>query len=322
VIGGRSVPDVSVVVPTRNEEPRIAAALASIGRDEGVIVEILVVDDGSTDGTVAVTRSISDPRIRVLSTVARGRGPGPARNVGLDHASGRWIALLDADDAWAPGRLPALIEAAEREGADLVADDVLIEMVDPIDGSVTPVSTLFTDRGLGLRGECRSLDLDLFVRCDLGPVMPLIDRSLILENGLRYRAHATEDFAFTFRCIRAAANPILVSDPMYRYRKEVTRSTVSSSTSDFWMGAAETTAEVFDDAGDLPGRVRSSLRRRLRVQRRRSRYVGAKAAFQRREWASALRQVVPHPSLLLVGLESLPVRVRRRRWRSNARRTP
>lgn len=310
-----STPDVTVVVPARNEEPRIGAALASIGHDEGLTVEILVVDDGSTDGTAAAAEAVGDPRVRVLSTRDGMRGFGHARNVAFASARGSWIALLDADDAWAPGRLSVLLEAARRHGADLVADDVLIEFVDPSDDSTVPASTLLADRGLRVRGGTRLLDLEYFVRHDLGNIMPIVRRALIVDHGLEYRSHPAEDFAFEFKCIRVASKPILVGTPMYRYRKDAGRSTVSSSTRLFWMHVAQATAGLLDDHPDLPRRVVALLERRIRVASRRGRYISAKADLQRGHWGSALRKVLLGPSLLLVGLESITTRLRRRRWR-------
>jgi glycosyltransferase involved in cell wall biosynthesis len=102
-----SVP-VSVVIPAHNAAGTIARALASAAAQTAEPAEIIVVDDASTDETVRVVLDEAKRhpagRVRVLRQ-ERNRGPGSARNRGWDSASGRYIAFLDADDAWHPKKL-------------------------------------------------------------------------------------------------------------------------------------------------------------------------------------------------------------------------
>ena len=86
-----------------------------------------MIDDCSTDNTVEVVKALARdiPSLRLLSTRANG-GPSAARNVGLRAAKGDWIALLDADDAWKPGRLERLSEVASATSADFVADNLVM----------------------------------------------------------------------------------------------------------------------------------------------------------------------------------------------------
>jgi glycosyltransferase involved in cell wall biosynthesis len=94
---------VSVVIPTRNRRHLLPTALGSALRQRDVPLEVIVVDDASTDGTDDFLRTVRDPRLRVVRLPAR-RGVSEARNAGLDVASGRWVAFLDDDDAWAPDK--------------------------------------------------------------------------------------------------------------------------------------------------------------------------------------------------------------------------
>ena len=119
--------DFSVVMPAYNVSRIIGRAIRSAAAQTLPPLEILVIDDCSTDDTVEVVRALGRaiPSVRLLSTPANG-GPSVARNVGLREAKGEWIGLLDADDAWKPGRLQRLSEIASATSADFVADDLVM----------------------------------------------------------------------------------------------------------------------------------------------------------------------------------------------------
>lgn len=99
-------PLVSVIMPAYNAQAYIAQALASVLTQDYANLELLVVDDGSTDGT-AQHPALQDPRIRILQQA--NAGPAAARNLGLAQARGDLIAFIDADDLWLPGKLTAQV---------------------------------------------------------------------------------------------------------------------------------------------------------------------------------------------------------------------
>lgn len=90
---------VSVIIPTYNREKTILRALQSVLNQTYTNIEILVVDDGSTDGTADIVRSVEDERVKYLVLEKNG-GPSNARNVGVHMAEGEWIAFQDSDDCW------------------------------------------------------------------------------------------------------------------------------------------------------------------------------------------------------------------------------
>ncbi len=96
-------PLVSVVIPTYNRERLVQEAIASVLAQGYPALEILVVDDGSTDNTVSRVVTLGPP-IRVIPIRHSGR-PGLVRNVGIREARGELIAFLDSDDLWLPGKL-------------------------------------------------------------------------------------------------------------------------------------------------------------------------------------------------------------------------
>ena len=97
-------PPVSVVIPAYNRAATIGAAIGSVLRQTWEDFELVVVDDGSTDGTVAAARKVADPRLRVVAA-PRNLGAAGARNLGVREARGAWIAFQDSDDEWLPEKL-------------------------------------------------------------------------------------------------------------------------------------------------------------------------------------------------------------------------
>ncbi len=114
----------SVIVPVHNGARHLPTALASLDRNAGPDVEVVVVDDASTDTTPDLLDAWASDR--PMSTVLRNAesiGAAAARNVGLDHASGRLLTFFDADDWLGPGHLADLVAAIDGLGCDFVRTD-------------------------------------------------------------------------------------------------------------------------------------------------------------------------------------------------------
>lgn len=123
-----SRPQVSVVVPARDAGGHLPDALGSLQRQDLDLrdLEVVVVDDGSTDDTLAVLEEAS-ARLPLLRWVHHGapQGVSAARNRGIRESRGRWVTFLDPDDWYFPGHLAAMLDAAERHDVDfLVCDQV------------------------------------------------------------------------------------------------------------------------------------------------------------------------------------------------------
>lgn len=128
-------PEVSVIIPTRDRWHLLSAhALPSALGQQDVDLEVLVVDDGSSDETTDGLARVRDPRLRVLRN-EHTTGVSGARNTGIDAARGGWLAFLDDDDLWSPRKLRSQLNAlgASRWGfASVVV----------VDESLRPVSVL------------------------------------------------------------------------------------------------------------------------------------------------------------------------------------
>lgn len=110
-----SAPEISVVIPAYNAEKTIARTLESVLSQTHPLHEVIVVDDGSQDGTGDVVRAFGS-RVRYLKQA--NAGPAAARNHGVKVSTGDWIALLDSDDAWLPEKI--------AKQALKISDDVAI----------------------------------------------------------------------------------------------------------------------------------------------------------------------------------------------------
>ena len=94
---------ISVIIPLYNKEAGIATALRSVLAQSFQDFEVVVVDDGSTDGSIAIVKTFNDPHIRLIQQ--KNAGVSAARNRGIEEAKGEYVAFLDADDEWEPGFL-------------------------------------------------------------------------------------------------------------------------------------------------------------------------------------------------------------------------
>ena len=109
--------DVSVVVPTHNRAALLVKTLVSALQQQDVQIEVIVVDDASSDDTAARIARLGDARVRLVRLETPCGLPG-ARNHGAAAAAGEWLAFLDDDDLWAPDKLARQLHAATRAGRD------------------------------------------------------------------------------------------------------------------------------------------------------------------------------------------------------------
>ena len=107
-------PRISVIVPLYNKAPYVRRALDSISRQTFSDLEVIVVDDGSTDEGPALVSAYGDERVRIVAQV--NLGPGAARNRGIERARGELIAFLDADDEWLPDYLAESVRLLDEYG--------------------------------------------------------------------------------------------------------------------------------------------------------------------------------------------------------------
>lgn len=260
---------VGVIIAARNARQTIARAVSS-ALAEPLVGEVVVVDDGSTDDTAAVARSVDDgtDRLQVLH-LPRNLGPAAARNRAIRASSAPYLTVLDADDYWLPGRLPSLL--AEMKDHDFVADDLLrvfegreAEAPAPLVGEALPLplELTLTEFALGnISRHGRS-------RQELGFLKPLMRRAFLLAHHLAYdeSLRLGEDFVLYAQALARGARFRLI--PACGYIAVERPESISGS-----HGAAELAAlaKACDGLVDEPG-LTAKERAALAAHRRHIRF--------------------------------------------------
>lgn len=218
---------VSVVVPAYNMEKYVERAVRSALGQSLADLEVLVVDDASQDRTAAIVERLAaaDQRVRLIRLAVNG-GLSVARNAAIAEARGEWIAVLDADDCFAPERLEKLVAAGRSGAADLVADNLFYLM----EGYLAPWQTLFPRRGpspFTLSAEDVIRGSGAGYPKTVVSIKPMFRRAFLEDNGIRYRdaLRAGEDGDILLRCLSRTPKVLMLREPMYHYL--VRRSSVS-----------------------------------------------------------------------------------------------
>ncbi|MBC2721493.1 glycosyltransferase family 2 protein [Desulfosporosinus sp.] len=204
-------PIVSVIIPTYNVQDYIRQAIHSALDQTLQDLEVIVIDDASTDQTVEIIQSINDSRVH-LTISPENHGPSYSRNLAIKRATGEWIALLDGDDWWEKDRLERMLKAAEAHQADIVADDIR----NFVEGETNP----WNETHLGkLKFELPKWSVSAVdvIQYDLGPLKPLTRRDFLLRKGLHYHEDITygEDFVLLLECLLHGATMLIIPDPLY-----------------------------------------------------------------------------------------------------------
>ncbi len=212
---------VTVAIATFNAEAYLALAVQSALDQTIADLEVIVVDDGSTDGTLALAHALAaqDRRVRVERLAVNG-GPSMARNRALDLAKGRWFAVLDSDDAFARDRLRCLIAVAEEQQADIIADNlVLFDTADPERASFY----LAREKCSGWLSLESYLGRSIMFSSEpgLGYLKPLMRVDRLRAAGLRYdnSLRIAEDDDLIVQMLTAGFRYWLHPDAGYAYRR-------------------------------------------------------------------------------------------------------
>ena len=193
-------PLVSIVIPAFNAGPYLAEALASVFAQDHRPIEVILIDDGSTDDSLAIAKAWS-PALRIVTQ--DNAGPAAARNRGIELARGPFVAFIDADDRWPAGCLARQLRILEgRPDLDLVMG--LVELEYPKSAN----ATLARFRSAAEAVALFSFGAGLFRRS-------LFERVGLLSEDLRN----TEDADWFMRAKEAGVHWLLLDEAALVYRR-------------------------------------------------------------------------------------------------------
>lgn len=216
-----SVPKVSVIIPAYNCAPFIGRAIRSVLEQTMEDLELLVVDDASTDETVAAVSSFRDPRLHLIRH-PENRGECEARNTGLRAARGEWVITLDDDDFWHSELLAKLIALSYDHPQALIGSDVLICLFNPDGEKIIPWKTILEKAGLR-PGRLYFPSLADFVKYGLD-VKPMFRRAQQIDNGIFFnqQLEGHDWLYFLARMHTVGSYLVILNEPLYYFsiRKE------------------------------------------------------------------------------------------------------
>ena len=307
-------PMVSVVMANHNGAAYLAEAIDSVRQQSLQALELIISDDGSSDDSVAlVERAMhEDARIRLIRSEWNA-GPAAARNRALALARGRWIAIMDSDDLMDPERLATLVEAASRDGADMVADDLVAFRSD----DRRPISHLLT--GAWARAPFW-VDIADYVRLNrfygpgpaLGYLKPLFRASLLEAGAARYDETLTiaEDYDLVLRLLHGGAKFLVCPLGLYFYRRH--QDSTSHRLNQRALRALEAADLRFQQqVSRAEPRLALEVAARLRSIRTALAYEDLLAALKAERWLHAVGIALARPKA--AALLRLPIAVRLRR---------
>lgn len=214
------MPKVSIVVPIYNNEKYICRCLDSLAAQTLDNLQILMINDGSTDGTEEICLRYARMYPHFEYHFKENGGSASARNVGLEHARGEYVGFVDSDDYVEPTMFETLYKAAkENHNADMVFNPMKEKS-----SFTTPIPGYYDREGMEtyifqnllphptVTGTFRSFDW--------GNWSKLIRRSVIEENHIRFydKSRRCEDLCFAFECtIHSMSYVVLPAEPLYHY---------------------------------------------------------------------------------------------------------
>ena len=307
----------SVAIAAYNCAPFLRQAVHSALAQTVTDIEVIIVDDQSSDDTLAIARTLaqSDSRVRVFAQTSNG-GPAAARNRALAEARGAWFAVLDSDDLYLPDRLAILLAAAERTGADIVADNLVCFSSDD-----------FADVGGFIPADqpARWIDMADYLTgarlfgtpFDLGYLKPMIRLAAIRAAGIAYRPslRIAEDDELVLRMLDVGLRYWYEPALTYAYRRHV--GSISHRLSA--ANAAESAAAMADLCRTARTTLcKPALEHRRRFYTRQRDFAVMLEAVKARRHAVAARAAFANPAILPMWREAFANRIP---WLRNRRET-
>ena len=237
--------EISVVIPTYNRSDVIGRAIESALKQTLEEIEVIVVDDASTDSTQEIVTSIDDPRVEYIKH-EQNLGGSAARNTGLDHSSGKYIAFLDSDDVWERTKLEKQVSELNSRSDEWIAtycnfnqkrSNILIEAVD---NNIR--------RPTGIEGDERVIDRILLRSFSYGGSSTIfVERAAVDQiNGFDPSFQRLQDLEFLIRLLQVGKMSYVDEILVYKYDTGTPETQVTAESMEQFN---ETFADLIQDLG-------------------------------------------------------------------------
>lgn len=219
-------PKVSVIVPIYNVEKYLDKCVNSLLNQTLTDIEIILVDDGSPDLSGKMADDYQEKYFNIKTVHRENGGLGPARNTGIEYATGDYIAFLDSDDWVQADMYEKLYEIIRKTNADIVVsghcdvanDAVVLKKQHPLRGQIYDSSDKIREVRKKLFGHSPAdQEVEAF---PMSVCMSLYNRKMLNENGIRFEKILSEDTIFNIGAYKVAKKIVFTEYTDYCYRKE------------------------------------------------------------------------------------------------------
>ena len=303
---GTASPRVSIIMANLNGAAHIADAVRSVLTQTEASLELILCDDGSTDDSLARAEAASTGDARLVVVRGGGRtGPAATRNRGLALAKGDWVAVVDNDDLIEADRLKRLCDAAEADGADIAADNLLTFY----EGSARAEHTHLTLAAPAWVDAAEYAESNIMLRGgrQLGYLKPIFRRTAL--NATRYdeSLRIGEDADLVLRLLMGGARMRLYPWCGYRYRKHT--GSISHRLTPQSLDAMLAAHERLEASGDP--RLQRALTRQRNALRNARAFEDLVTALKTRDLGRALAVAMERPATLALLRGPLLARLKR-----------
>lgn len=217
---------VSILMPIYNAAPTLRQALDSVTRQTLKDIEIICIDDGSTDNSPAIVKEYAamDKRIEVIDK--ENSGYGDSMNQGLAKAAGEYIAILEPDDFYEPNMLETLYDIAKKNNLDVVkADFYQYNTAKDSNKRYHLIPRDKANKVLSGKG------VEFIYECQPSIWSAIYHRSFLLDNGIQFQVTpgaSYQDTSFNFKVFASARRAMFIDKPVIHYRVDNADSSINN----------------------------------------------------------------------------------------------
>jgi glycosyltransferase involved in cell wall biosynthesis len=211
-------PLVSIIMPVYNIETCLPSALESVIAQTYTNIEVILVDDGSSDSSASICRQYSQKYAGIRYVRQERGGVSAARNRGIRETAGEYLIFLDSDDLFEPEMIEACVRAITSQDAALVIFGMFFDTLK--NGRLKRRTIRSHEAGILTRDNLKDLYMDLFRANYFTPTWnKLYRRSLIVDNDVSFDEKLSnyEDLLFSLHCLAFVDKAVILPDPYYHY---------------------------------------------------------------------------------------------------------